>query len=603
MAAGVGAYAAVTRAAWILDDRLTFRDPRWLTGGVRDLLDLGGKNAPTAGRPVTALTLLLDLRAAPPERPGEPPPPELRHAVSLGLHLATGLLLFALLARTLGRLPPFRPAATGLAFASALLWLVHPLQTGAVVYVSQRSEVLVSFFILLTLLLAERAASGSHARAWSAAAVASCWLAVGSKEVAAVTPLLVLLHDRAFLAGSFRAAWRRRRGLYLGLLSSWIGLAALLATDPRPDSVAWQQHGITPLNYLLTQAGALFTYLRLCLWPHPLLLDYGWPLVPVASARDLLTQLPRYGPSLAGALALVGLTGWAVVRRPRLGFLLAWPLILLAPSSSLVPINTEILAEHRMYLPLAALTTGSVVAAWRLGGWLSRRLGLSRAGVWGLGACALAACALVLGGLTRARTALYGSEIAVWEQNLEETPDNPRVLINLGTALDRAGRRSEALLRLEQAVEASRQIRIPEKPYLGWALAKVGELYHRLGDSPRAIAFLQEAIQVDPGVADAYLALGSELAGQGRLQEALQVQRAALAIDPAFGKARWNAAALLLRLGRLAEARVEMGRVLDEPPGAPAVTDVLRELAERSGRPDLALQLLRDSGRPAAGSR
>ena len=51
---------------------------------------------------------------------------------------------------------------------------------------------------------------------------------MGCKEVAVSAPLVVLLYDRAFLAGSFREAWRRRRGLYVGLAAAWLWLASLL---------------------------------------------------------------------------------------------------------------------------------------------------------------------------------------------------------------------------------------------------------------------------------------------------------------------------------------------------------------------------------------
>src|ERR1019366_8509421 len=67
--------------------------------------------------------------------------------------------------------------------------------------------------------------------------------------------------------------------------------------------------------------------------------------------------------------ALVAATVWALVRRPALGFLGAWFFLILAPSSSFVPVATETMAEHRMYLPLIAVVVLAAVAAWA---WLGR---------------------------------------------------------------------------------------------------------------------------------------------------------------------------------------------------------------------------------------
>src|SRR5690606_21089398 len=97
----------------------------------------------------------------------------------------------------------------GVALAATLLWAVHPLHTASVTYVVQRAESLAGLFGLLTLSAFVRGATGGG-RPWFALAAVCCLLGIGTKETVAVIPVLVLLYDRTFLAGGFRAAWRAR---------------------------------------------------------------------------------------------------------------------------------------------------------------------------------------------------------------------------------------------------------------------------------------------------------------------------------------------------------------------------------------------------------
>ena len=142
------------------------------------------------------------------------------HVGNLCIHILAALALFGVIRRTL-RLPSFggrfdEKTAASLAFCAALLWAVHPLQTQAVTYVIQRMESLMGLFYLLTLYCFIRAASSPKPRAWHVAAVAACALGMGSKEVMVSAPLIVLLYDRSFIAGSFREALRRRWGFMSG---------------------------------------------------------------------------------------------------------------------------------------------------------------------------------------------------------------------------------------------------------------------------------------------------------------------------------------------------------------------------------------------------
>src|SRR5580700_10360835 len=133
------------------------------------------------------------------------------HAFNLLIHALAGLTLFGLLRRTLSR-PPlngrFGVAALPLALAVAVIWTVHPLQTEAVTYVSQRAESLMGLFYLLTLYGFIRSVESHTPARWQVFSFLACLLGTMSKEIIVTAPVMVLLYDYTFVAGSFHEAWR-----------------------------------------------------------------------------------------------------------------------------------------------------------------------------------------------------------------------------------------------------------------------------------------------------------------------------------------------------------------------------------------------------------
>jgi hypothetical protein len=108
--------------------------------------------------------------------------------------------------RTLG--PRSDRRAFLVAFSAALLWALHPLQTESVTYIVQRAESLMGLFYLLTLYCFIRGAAEEGSR-WYIPCVGACLLGMATKEVMVSAPLVVLLYDRTFVAGSFREASTR----------------------------------------------------------------------------------------------------------------------------------------------------------------------------------------------------------------------------------------------------------------------------------------------------------------------------------------------------------------------------------------------------------
>ena len=356
------------------------------------------------------------------------------HVANLAIHVLAALLLFGIFRRTflLPALGNSRiPAPTCLALAIAMLWALHPLQTESVTYIVQRAESLVGLLYLLTLYCFIRGATSSCGCRWFVIAVLACLLGMASKEVMVSAPLILLLYDRTFLAGSFRDAWRRRCGVYLALAGTWLLLGWLVIAAGGRGGSAGFGAGVGSWAYLCTQFGAIVHYLKLCLWPHPLLLDYGPDTVPMT-----LEILPN-----ALLVALLGLaTLVALWRWPKIGFLGAWFFAILAPTSSIVPVATQVVAEHRMYLPLAAVvaavTLAGYLACWKLvrQGLLSHRV----AGIFGV--CVATAGVLTLGSLTYHRNTDYHSPLSIWQDTVRQAPRNARATTTSATHWSVAGR-------------------------------------------------------------------------------------------------------------------------------------------------------------------
>jgi protein O-mannosyl-transferase len=450
-----------------------------------------------AGRPLVSLSLAINYAVGGLS-------PLSYHAANLAVHILAALLLFAIARRHF---------ADRWAFLAAALWLVHPLQTEVIDYVTQRSESMMGLLYLATIYAA--------IRGWNTAAVVACAAGMATKESMVTAPLMVLLYDATFATGSMRRALRRRPFLYAGLGATWIVLVALNATGPRSDTAGFSTP-VRPLDYLLTQSVMIATYLKLAVWPHPLILDYG--PVPMVALHDV--WLPF---ALIASLAALVIACWWI--RPAVAFLGTWFFVTLAPSSSIVPIATEVGAERRMYLPLAALVVLAVAAVRTLGPrW---RPLVAIAGV---------ALMTVLVIVTMRRNAEFLDPVALWQGVVDHRP-HARARHALGFALERAGRPEEAMVQYRLAAPA-----FPLAHYnLALQLAAAG----RTGE---AIVELRERLRGAPGDSDARGHLADLLLQRGQYGEAADEYARYLQAAPDNAAAHNNFGLALVKLHRVAEA-------------------------------------------------
>ncbi len=386
------------------------------------------------------------------------------HAANVAIHILAALVLFDLVRRTLAA--HFPGSASGLtAFAASALWALHPLQTESVTYIVQRAESLMGLFYLLALYGLARSLASGRPRAWLALSALCSAAGMGVKEAMVTAPVMVLLYDRTFGAGSFAECWKRRRGYYLALASGWVLLAALVVGNSGRGGTAGFGSGVAWWAYGLSQLRAVGIYLRLAVWPGPLVADYG---------RILGGPTLEVAGGAAAVLVLAGATGYLLYRSPPLGFLGAWFFVVLAPSSTFVPVATEIIAEHRMYLPLAAIAVGAACLA-------SAALGRA-----GLAACL--AAAVSLGAATAERNRVYLSNRAFWSDVAAKAPENAGGHNNLGNVLFEEGRYPEAIAEYGRALDLAPDY-ADAHTNLGNALARLGRYAEAVGHYETALKF------------------------------------------------------------------------------------------------------------------
>jgi Flp pilus assembly protein TadD len=519
------------------------------------------------GRPMVCLTLGINYAVSGLE-------PWSYHVFNLAIHACAALVLFGIVRRTLQgpRLRDrFGAQANGLAAAVAVCWAIHPLQTESVTYIIQRMESLMGFFLLLTLYCVIRGHDSPRRSWWYATAIICCALGMGTKEGMIIAPIIVLLYDCIFLAASWAELWHKRSALYAGLAATPLILIALVGMNKSRGGGLLGSPAVSWWRYAQNQFGAIAHYMRLTFWPDRLCLDYGWQASP----------LPRSWIAVGAMLAVwvVAATGWALANAAPLGFLGAWFLLTLAPSSSVVPIQ-DMMAERRMYLPLAAVVSFIAIAGWIAVTSLSHRFrwtGAARAS-----AC-LVLTALVVGALawrTAERNHNYRSGIAIWTDTIHQRPLNGRAWNNLGYSYYKARQVDWAVACLRRAIEL-----LPtHAPTRAMAYDNLGNVHIAQGRYNEAITDFSEALRLNPNNVDAHNDLGCALQQLGERDKALEHFRTAIRIQADHALAHYNMSVLLTDAGAFDEALRELQTARRLLPNRPEILFKLGVLLTNRGR-------------------
>lgn len=358
------------------------------------------------------------------------------HALNLLLHVGSVLLLYRILLRAAPKDLPRLP------FWTALLFLIHPLQTETVTYVSGRASGLMSFWYLLGLFLyikdGERGKGGISPSWYAAGTWVSFALALGSKETAVTFPAALLAWDvlvRRLQGPALRRAWVSRH-LPLWLILSAAGLWAW--QHPRYADLVQFSVSLRPLGDQLLSAVHATTYalwLFVCPWKqnfdHDLPLFYSfaqWPL-----PLDFLTWI---------GLAAIVILSWS--RVPILAFGVGWWVLQLLPAHSLVS-RADLLSERNLYLAVVGPCLAAVLAGLRAAQWLESGGSFMKVRARAVSAAVAFAVVAALCLLTLQRNALYRDPVLLWSDAVAKSPYKARPHNNLGHAYAQSGQWERAI--------------------------------------------------------------------------------------------------------------------------------------------------------------
>ena len=359
-------------------------------------------------RPLLKLTYALNWMAS--------PAPAGFHVFNVLVHLVNAGLVYALAKDFCQRCMAQRDGQW-IAFATALMFALHPVHTEAVTYVSGRSSSLMTMFYLAALWTYARFTQAQKSESLRLASLCLFALALAVKESAMMLPLALLAWEWVY-----RTPWRTvasRQWPY------WLvaGVAALaLMLHPGYSTLMWNSVHLRGLgDSFLTQLAGATALLGKLLWPAALNIDPELPLIDDASAML---------PHIAGLLLLLALAWRSRASRPWISLGLIWAMVHLLLLNTLFP-RVDGVNERQLYW-----------ADWGLFLMVAAEIELRLTRALARASLALLACALIA--VTIARNEVYRSEISLWEDTVSKSRNKARAYNNLGYAYSLAGRDDEA---------------------------------------------------------------------------------------------------------------------------------------------------------------
>jgi tetratricopeptide (TPR) repeat protein len=541
------------------------------------------------------------------------------HIVNVVFHAANAILLFAALRAMTAA--TWRSAVVGALFA------VHPLHVESVAWVSERKDMLSTFFALWTLLAYAWYTRGPAVGRYILVVV-SFAMGLLAKPMLVTIPFALLLLDywplRRMSAAQGIPRTRRLRDLVVEKLP----LLALAAVSSAATFIAQRQGGavgalsVYPLPVRVANAVVSYAaYLRDTVWPHNLSPLYAY-VVPIPATALLLASV-----TLAAMTVLVLsraraqpylLTGWL------------WFLGTLVPVIGIVQVGQQARADRYTYVPLIGVF---IMIVWAAGDAFARTPAFRR-----LGGVIAAALVLFSAIAARAQTAVWRDSVSLWERAVRFAPASDYAHYNLGIVLVKAGRVDDGMAHLREALRISPDysdvhidlgnvyreqgaiadavrefetvVRLrPDFPEARIALGAVlrqagrtadaveqfraairlrpaypeaenelGNALFELGQEDAALAAYSEALRVNPQFGEAYNNRGAVLARQGRTEDALREFVAAVQLNPSSSLFRFNAALMLERLGRNAEAVSQLEAALRASPDSEQIRKALQRL-------------------------
>ncbi len=549
------------------------------------------------------------------------------HLFNILLHLGSGILIYfiskQLLSLAWKKKETLGTSTIGEHFKDiyfplfiALIFIVHPIQVNAVTYIAQRIEGMAGFFYLLSFFFFMK---GSFSKGLSrglffGGAGLAFLSAIFSKEIGFTLPVVIMVFDLLFVCKD-RSEVKKRLWIY-GPILLLLTLFILFFLREGIYTILFRQtHFWTPWENLLTQTNVLIQYFKLLLFPWP-----GW--LNIDHEFDVAKSVFEY-PTFFSILALMGLIFFSILwlKKNRLfTFSILWFFIVLAPTSSLIPI-WDIMVEYRLYVPMFAyglILSMMIGFIWRqvFSQYLSYKI-TSRALLG-----AMVFILLIYSTFTIQRNLVFKDGMSLWQDALKKSPNKIRPYLNVGAMYHRDNRNEEAIKVMKKALEKE-----PKDYYLvhfniGVVFSEMGDyekamvhlqkalngdprnpkihqevatLYLRRGDLEKARMHFEEVLKTNPYLGPAHAGLGEIYARQGKLNDAIQLYQHALRLEPDLTNVHVRLGEAYAKVGKIQEALLEIEKAMKMNPNSQEAHASLGAIYLQEGRAEEAIPLLKSA--------
>jgi tetratricopeptide (TPR) repeat protein len=569
-AVGALIYSNTLTYAFQFDDRLNIVDNPLIR-------DIGNLWPPSGARWFGLLTFALNYMAGGLNPVGY-------HLVNIGIHILSALSVYLFILLTFRT--PYCKAHTDrsipdgwLAFACALLFVAHPIQTQAITYIVQRFASLATLLFLMSLncyILARLTVGDNDCDPTPGSArsklplvplyVAAAFLGLLSmktKENAYTLPVVAVMYDVMLISGpsSLLATIRKRWRVIVSL--SGLTLAFLMVAGYRYGLLALidrlkATNEISRHDYLITQFRVIVTYLRLLIFPVNQTLDHHYRVYSSVIQPEIVASLALIALLLVSALYLFKLSRQGSPYLRLMSFGIFWFFITLSVESSVIPI-IDVMFEHRLYLP----SIGAILCITAFIAYLLDKTEFNRSQLRRFAAGSLLIAVIALAFASHARNRVWKDELTLWTDVIAKTPRNPRgynmvgnyyqanarvydaidyyrkalevessyaeARSNLGNAYIQIGRIDEGLNELMVTANNNRFDEIDT----GILYYNIGKGLYRKGLNEPAIDNLMRALRYIPNEAAVYALLGEAYRQVGQTDQSAANFRRAHELDPA----------------------------------------------------------------------
>jgi len=481
------------------------------------------------------------------------------HLISFLIHFSTAATLYLFTLRI--------SKNSLIALFSAAVFALHPVQTQAVTYISQRSAVLAGLFYLLSLFFYLKSANNKKHLIPSLIFAAFAFI---SKENSFTLPFAILLTDIFFIKRDKILIKDRYIlfSIYLILLIFVFALQTGLINSPQHSlavvsrATSRQSSNITRREYLISQISVTGIYLKLLIFPVNQNFDYGLPQkIAFFDPRTIISLIPIF--------CLVFFAFLKKNKYPLLAFSVFFFFIALSVESSVFPID-DLIFEHRLYLPMVGFSLASGFCLYRF-----FTVNLFKR----ISKYIVMIIFITLSILTFNRNSVYRTEISLWQDTSAKSARKPRVRIALAAAYSKAGNFKEAISEYEKLLALD-----PGRRNL--AFNNLGLIYLQLKNEEKAGQYFTQALAVNPEDPIARNNLANLHYSQNITDTALQEYQEILVLDPVNKEALRSLGYIYLNSGRLNEAISKFEEITRLPAAADVSYSELGDIYRSAGHLD-----------------